>query len=197
MPKKRCWCRKTCGKPLSDAGRLLHYRRVAEAGEEDDIQPSDSLDESISDVESNNAIVSAQGSWVNMDEQHHGMSLLHIRLFLTYSNADSDIAMRNAEDSDSNSEAEDCNSTSDGSVASGSDSSGSNSESVMTSEPSLEDSNWAWSEVDREDESEDELWGDEELFEELEDKAMGYREELHTIRMYSCCLFYARQQPVL
>lgn len=42
--KKRCWCHPSCGKIRSRTARRQHYKLIVKAGEEDGIQPSDSLD---------------------------------------------------------------------------------------------------------------------------------------------------------
>lgn len=144
-PKKRCWCRKTCGKVLCHTTRRQHYRSAVNAGEEDGIQPS----------EDENMIVDVarDDSDVNHTVSENNSSLGSM------SNSDSDSGSGSGLGSDTDSEI--------------------NSNSHHKSN----NSDWEWREMDEASQSDDNLMGDEELLEELEESMVNRQQELSNFSM--------------
>lgn len=131
-PKKRCWCRQTCGKVLCRTTRRQHYRSAVNAGEEDGIQPSED-ENMIMDIDVANLEGSVDYSVLEMNSNLGSMS-----------NSDSEI------NSDLHNESN--------------------------------DSDWEWREMDEASQSDDDLMGDQELLEELEESIVNRQQELFSMR---------------
>ena len=155
------------------------------------IQPSHSLEQS---DDKNNTKSNSDDSQVpgcsepGTSSVYCGISyiLYHITHLMHNKNTDEDVLMGDQEGSDSDSDSQGSGSDSKNSRASQnstmhkSSPSGSTTPSSGDVDSDSEDLNWTWTENDKGDQSDDELLGDKELLDGLEESRVSREEELYS-----------------